>query len=125
MQKIIYEIIPKDNEAIKLKYLFKLKFLARKQTLPMQMLAAKILREEIKISFDLKSPIFFLKSLNKIKKATIPDIELAKAIPLTLSGNIRKEIRIIFNPKLIAAILVGVIVSLRLKKQDCNIFVPE
>ena len=51
-------------------------------------------------------------------------MEVAKAKPPILSGNIKRALRTIFINRLSPAILVGVTVSLRAKKQHCNIFVP-
>jgi hypothetical protein len=79
--------------------------------------------KEIKISFTLKSPTLFLKIKKRNKKEFIPDIEVAKAIPPILKGNMNIEFRTIFVTKARNEIFMGVTVSLSAKKQDCRTLV--
>lgn len=89
----------------------------------MQKLAAKTRKKEIIISLFPKLPIFLSRIENSIKKVTIPDNDVAKAIPAIFNGYIKTMMKITFNNRERAAILVGVTVSFKLKKQDCNILV--
>jgi hypothetical protein len=86
--------------------------------------AAQTRKNENNIFFSPKSPIRLLKIKNKTKNEITPEMEVAKARPPILSGNIKIKLKIIFNPKTKPAILVGVSVSLSAKKQLCNILVP-
>lgn len=89
----------------------------------MPRLAVSIRRKELIMPLTLKGFSLFFKIKNRIKKEIMPEIEVAKARPPIFSGNISKEFKIIFRTKARAATFVGVTVSLRLKKQDCNILV--
>jgi hypothetical protein len=82
------------------------------------MLAARILMKESTISFVLKPPSLLFKRTNKIIKLFIPDMDVANAKPPVCMGNINMKFKIIFIIKAIPATFVGVIVSLRAKKQD-------
>jgi hypothetical protein len=73
----------------------------------------------------LKSPIFLLRSIKRIKKEIMPEMEVARARPEIFKGNISTVFKIILRTSARNAILVGVIVSLSAKKQDCRIlFAP-
>ena len=104
-----------------------LKFNARftkKHTPAMHKVAARMRKNDFNISCSPKPPRRLLRIKNKEKKEIIPEIEVAKANPPILSGNINSAFRTIFINRAKPAILVGVTVSLRAKKQDCNILVP-
>ncbi len=90
----------------------------------MPILAAKMRIKEKDILLMPKPPIFFRNLINKIINEVMLEIDVAKARPLILSGNISMEFKMIFKTKATNAIFVGVTVSLRLKKQDWIIFVP-
>ena len=59
-----------------------------------------------------------------MKNVIIPDIDVAKARPASFKGNMSIVFKTIFRIKLKDAIFVGVTVSFKAKKQDCNIFLP-
>ena len=90
----------------------------------MQKEAAKIRRKEENILRPPKPPKRLFRIKNNIKKVIIPEMDVDKARPPIFSGNIKIELNTIFITKAKNAIFAGVSVSLRAKKQDCNIFVP-
>jgi hypothetical protein len=90
----------------------------------MPILAARMRAKEKDMFLMPNPPIFFRNRINKIINEVMPEMDVAKARPLILSGNISMEFKIIFVTKAMKAIFAGVIVSLRLKKQDWTIFVP-
>ena len=118
-QKTIYDNAPKNNAKAK----FNAR-LTRKHTAAIQKEAALIRKNDFNILCSPNPFRRFFRIKNKKRKEIIPEIEVAKASPPILSGNINSAFKIIFKPKARPAIFVGVTVSLRAKKQDCNIFEP-
>jgi hypothetical protein len=53
----------------------------------------------------------------------MPDIDVARANPLSFKGNIRIEFKIIFTIKARNDTFAGVVVSFKAKKQDCKTLV--
>ena len=58
-----------------------------------------------------------------MRKVFIPDIEVARANPLSFMGNIRIAFKTILTIKAINDTFAGVLVSFKAKKQDCKILV--
>jgi len=118
---------PITNAKHRWRYLFKDAVFRKTNThtAPMQILAVRIRKEETRISFTPKSPSLFFKSAKRMKKVTMPEIEVAKARPAIFKGNMSIVFKIILRMSAREAIFVGVTVSLSAKKQDCRIlFAP-
>ena len=93
----------------------------RKQKPPIQKLAKRMRTNEKAILRPPRPPSFFLNSQNKMKKVLMPDKEVARARPAILSGNIKRRFKTTLTASASPVTFVGVTVSLRAKKQLCNV----